>query len=289
MNPGSVFRLTVLSLVLAVLLPGRLNAVEIVAHRGASHDAPENTIRAVKLGWEQGADACEIDIRLSGDGQVILLHDAGTKRTTGVDLTAASTPADVLLKLDAGKWKGPQFEGELLPSLEALLREVPEGERLFIEIKTGPEIVPGLERLLRASSLRPEQRVFISFNYESIRAIKERFPDSEAYLLYGWKEDRETKQFPDIDRIIASAKAANLDGLDLDWNFPIDAEFVRKVHDAGLKLAVYTVDDAAVARRLKAAGVDSITTNRPGWLRAQLEGPDADAANGKGGGGDSRR
>src|SRR5690606_5583846 len=121
-------------------------ATEIVAHRGASHDAPENTVRAVRLGWEQKADACEIDIRLSSDGKIVLLHDTDTKRTAGAEHVASKTPLADLVKLDAGSWKGEEFKGELLPSLDDLLKVVPAGERLYIEIKTGAEIMPELER-----------------------------------------------------------------------------------------------------------------------------------------------
>lgn len=82
--------------------------------------------------------------------------------------------------------------------------------------------------------------------------------------------DKNTKQYPPIGELIAKAKAAQLDGLDLHYGFPIDADFVKQVHNAGLKLYVWTVDDPAIATRLAAAGVDGITTNRPEWLRQQL-------------------
>src|SRR4051812_33505820 len=80
--------------------------VEIVAHRGASYDAPENTVAAIKLAWEQKADASEFDVYLTKDGQIVISHDANTKRTTGVDKKVAEQTLEEIRRLDAGKWKG---------------------------------------------------------------------------------------------------------------------------------------------------------------------------------------
>ena len=84
----------------------------ITAHRGASDDAPENTLAAFRLAWQQGADAIEGDFRLSGDGVVVCIHDADTARTCGVKLPVADTPLARLRQLDYGRWKGEGFAGE---------------------------------------------------------------------------------------------------------------------------------------------------------------------------------
>ena len=125
--------------------------VEIVAHRGASFDAPENTVAAIKLAWEQKADAAEFDVFLSKDGKIVVIHDADTKRTAGVDRKVADTTLEELRKLDVGKWKDAKFAGEKIPTLEEMLATVPAGKRVFIEVKCGPEIVPELDRVLKAS------------------------------------------------------------------------------------------------------------------------------------------
>ncbi|MEW6306614.1 MAG: glycerophosphodiester phosphodiesterase family protein, partial [Verrucomicrobiota bacterium] len=105
-------------------------AVEIIAHRGASYDAPENTMASVKLGWKQKADGVEIDIWLTKDGKIILLHDENTKRTTGVDKKVHEQTFDELRRQDAGSWKDPKFKGEKLPTLDEVLKTVPKGKRL---------------------------------------------------------------------------------------------------------------------------------------------------------------
>src|SRR5204863_3482831 len=100
--------------VLGMALPGA--GVEIVAHRGSSEEAPENTLAAFRLGYEQ-ADACELDIHLSKDGHVVVLHDANTKRTAGLDKPVAEQTLAELRTLDAGKSKGGKFSNEKIPLL----------------------------------------------------------------------------------------------------------------------------------------------------------------------------
>jgi len=255
---------------LASLMSGlSSNGLEIVAHRGASYDAPENTLAALRLGFEQGAEAVECDIYLTQDGKIMLMHDPDTLRTAGVSNRMAVTTSRVLRRLDVGKWG--QWEGkgfsEPVPHLSEALKLVPEGKRIFIEIKCGPEILPELERVLKASRKKPEQTPLICFNYETLRQAKERLPKLEMYWLAG--ADKK-KQFPPVDELIEKAKAAKFEGLDLNYGFPIDREFVQKVHGAGLKLYTWTVDDPVVAAKQAEAGVDGITTNRPQWLREQL-------------------
>lgn len=261
------------TLLASLLAASRLCAAEIIAHRGASHDAPENTLAAFKLGYEQQADACELDIHLTKDGKAVVMHDADTGRTTGVSNKIAAQTLDKLRALDAGQWgqwKRKNFS-EKIPLLSEALTLVPDGKRMFIEIKVREEILPELDRVIAASGRKPEQLPIITFHYETARAAKARFPKHEVSWLASYEKDKATGKLPDIDELIRKAKAAGLDGLDLHFKFPIDTAFVKKVHAAGLKLYTWTVDDPAVARQHVAAGVDGITTNRPQWLRDQLE------------------
>jgi glycerophosphoryl diester phosphodiesterase len=248
-----------------------LVAVEIVAHRGASHDAPENTVAAFNLGWQQHADAVELDIHLTKDRQIVVIHDGDTKRTTGSSGAVANLSMAELRNLDAGSWKGPQWKREELPTLGEAIATIPDGKRMFIEIKCDPEVLPVLDGVLRSSGKKPEQLVIIGFGYATMLKAKQRFPGLAVYWIVGYGKDKRTGQYPDLATLIQKAKAAGLDGLDLNEKFPINAEFVAKVKDAGLQLHVWTVDDSPMARRLTAAGVNGITTNRPGWLREQLK------------------
>lgn len=246
------------------------SAVEIVGHRGASFDAPENTLASMKLAWKQKADAIETDIHLSKDGKLVVLHDFDTKRVGGVDKKIVDQTWDELQKIDVGSWKNEKFDGEKIPTLDSFLKTIPDGKRIFIEIKIGTEILPELAKVLKASGKKAEQLAIITFKYDVAKAAKARFPKHQIYWLSSWAKDKKTGQFPKIDEMIEQAKAAKLDGLDLNFNFPIDQAFVKKVHDAGLKIYTWTVDDVAVAKAEVEAGVDGITTNRPEFLREEL-------------------
>lgn len=248
-----------------------LYALEIVGHRGASYDAPENTLASLKLGWEQqGADGCELDVYLTKDGRIAGIHDKTTKRTTGTDGNVGEMTLDQLRQLDAGSWKGPQWKGEKIPTLEEALAAIPKGKKIFIEIKSGPEIVPELERVIKASKVPEKQLVFIAFGHETIKLAESRMPGIETYWLASAKKDKDGA-LPSVDSLIAKAKEAKVDGLDLDHRFNMDEAFVRRIKKAGLKLHVWTVNDAEVGQRLAALGVDGITTDRPEWLREQIK------------------
>jgi glycerophosphoryl diester phosphodiesterase len=241
--------------------------VDIVGHRGASYDAPENTVTAIKLAWEQKADGSEFDVYLTKDGKIVVIHDKDTKRTAGgINRPVAESTFDELRALDVGRWKGETFAGEKIPTLAGMLATVPPGKRVFIEVKCGPEIVPELDRVLKAAKLKPEQTPVISFNPAVIAAVKKARPDVPAY----WLVSLTAKKPPAAAQLVARAKEIHADGLDVSPAAVLDETFTRTVKDAGLKVYVWTVNDPAVAKRMVGLGVDGITTDRPGWLREQL-------------------
>jgi glycerophosphoryl diester phosphodiesterase len=248
----------------------------IVAHRGVPSEVPENTLVSFHRAWEQNADAVESDFWLTKDGKVICIHDGDTKRVTGVDLKVPESTLDQLRALDAGKWKGEQFAGEKLPTLAELLATVPAGKKVFLEIKCGPEIVPEFVRDVRASKVKPDQIVVITFKDAVIPAVKAAMPEVPAYLLYGFKIDDNGHPTETPDVVIARAKLLGADGIDLGFGPKvldvITPAVAAKAKAAGLSFHVWTIDDAAIAKRAIEIGADSITTNRAGGLRRELEG-----------------
>ncbi len=112
----------------------------VVAHRGASHDAPENTLPAFRLAWEQGADAIEGDFFLTKDGHIVCTHDRMTGRLNPgkVKLQVADSTLAELQALDVGSWKGETWRGERMPTLAEVFATVPAGKRILIEVKCGP-------------------------------------------------------------------------------------------------------------------------------------------------------
>jgi glycerophosphoryl diester phosphodiesterase len=248
-------------------------AVEIIGHRGASFDAPENTMAAFRLGYEQGADGVELDIHLTKDDQIVVMHDSDTARVGGSTNKIASATLAELRAFEIGhwgKWTNANFH-EKIPLLSEVLPIIPAGKKLFIEIKTGPEIVAPLVEVLKQAKTKPEQLIIITFNFESAIVAKKMLPQLKTYWLVGYAKDKATGKFPDLKQTIIKTKAGHLDGLDLNFNWPLTKETVGEIKRAGLECHVWTVDDAGKAKELVEAGVDSITTNRPKWLREQLK------------------
>ena len=248
-------------------------AQNIVAHRGASHDAPENTLASFRLAFEQNADAIEGDFFLTKDQQIVCIHDAKTKRTSGEEHDVAETTLEDLRKLDVGRWKDARFEGEKIPTFAEVLSVVPAGKKVYIEIKCGPEIVPYLIPVLKSSGLKAEQTIVISFNDRVIAATREQIPGIKAYWLVGFRENKETKAIePTLDTILKTAREIKTQGIDIQAHRTIvNAEFINRLRAEKLEFHIWTVNDPADARHFKSLGVDSITTDRPAFLRAELK------------------
>lgn len=247
------------------LPPGRSNAgpLRVVAHRGASDVAPENTLAAVDLAWRLGADAVEVDVRLTADRRVVVIHDPTTDRTAGVHLEVAATDSRHLRELDVGRHRHPCFAGERIPYLEEVLETIPTGRQLFIDIKCGPEILVPLGEAVTASGKRAQVAV-LGFDLDTLRTVKRMGPNVPAYWL------RAKRRFASYAGSLArQARAASMDGLDVHWS-GVTRHFIQAVRTAGLQLQVWTVDDPAHALRLQAQGVDGITTNCPGRVKSLL-------------------
>jgi glycerophosphoryl diester phosphodiesterase len=248
-----------------------LDQLEIIAHRGESHEAPENTLAAFRLAWKRQADAIELDVHLTRDGHLIVCHDADTYRTTGVSLAIRDRTMDDLRRLDAGSWKGPKWKGERLPSLEEALDTMPRGGRCFVELKCGSEGVPALVKAVRSANKSSDQIAIISFHSDALAEAKRCLPELSAYFLASVRRDAAAGKFvPDIGSLIETARSVGADGLDLSLHALEEPMVVDQIKDAGLGLYVWTVDDPDTARKAAALGVDGITTNQPAWLRAQL-------------------
>jgi glycerophosphoryl diester phosphodiesterase len=245
--------------------------VEIIAHRGASFDAPENTLAAFRLAFEQKADAIELDVHLSRDGRIVVIHDFTTHRIGGVDKAIREQDLGDLKLLDVGRWKDLRWVGERIPTLRESLQIVPPGKRVFIEIKSSAEIIPELERVLGASGLSTEQVVIIAFDYDTIVKAKKWMSQYECAWLIGFKPDaRRPDPAALCQEIVQRAHCAGLDGLDLNHIGPLTPSFMQTIRDAKLKTYVWTVDDVEAAKKMIDLGINSIATNRHGWLREQL-------------------
>lgn len=245
----------------------------IIGHRGASHDAPENTLAAFRLAWERGADGIEGDFQLTSDGRVVCIHDEDTERVSNVKHVVADTTFDQLRTIDVGVWKAEKWRGEKIPSLEEVLKTIPPDGKIFVELKTGPEIVEPMAKVLAASALRSEQVVVISFRADTIEACEKLSPQLRTHWLTDYKKDENGQWKPSAKKVTDTVQRIGADGLGskalLEF---VDKAFIEQYRKAGEdEFHVWTVDDLEVARRYQQLGAWSITTNRPGWLHKELQ------------------
>lgn len=245
---------------------------EIIAHRGASAEAPENTLAAIQIAWQHGADAAEIDVLLTADGQLVAIHDETTLRTGGVDWMVKDRTLAELKTLDVGSWKSPRFASERIPTLAEVLEIVPLDKRLFIEVKSGVTAIPELVRIVPSVKTSREQTVLISLDFDTIVAAKRALPDRLAFWV--------TEQFasgvansplkPTTSELIQRAKAAGLDGLDINDLVIRPSGDIAAIRQAGLHTCIWTVNSVDRARWLRDEGMESITTDVPATLLAGL-------------------
>ncbi|MFD0889497.1 glycerophosphodiester phosphodiesterase, partial [Streptosporangium algeriense] len=242
--------------------------VSVVAHRGASAYAPENTVVAFELAREQHADLFELDVQESRDHELVVVHDTTLTRTTDIErVFPGRSPWRVgdftlaeIRRLDAGSWFAAKYRDERVPTLGEALRAMDgSGLGLLLEIKA-PHLYPGVERRV-ADELRrnpawlaPGRLIVQSFDWDSMRTFHRIMPQVPVGLL----------GTPPASRL------AELAGFARQINPPygdLTPGYVRNVHDRRMEVFTWTVDDRAAMRRVISQGVDGVITNRPDVLR----------------------
>jgi glycerophosphoryl diester phosphodiesterase len=244
--------------------------MDIIAHRGASAHAPENTMAAFRLAWESGADGIELDVRLSRDDEIVVHHDGTTRRSAGVNLIIADTDSDILRSLDVGRWKGEAFAGETMPFLAEVLQEAPQDSWVLVEMKCGPEIIPALQVTLAQTASR-SRIMLIAMRLDTLAACCVALPHIPCSLVVPCVRPTAGRKtcLPHSLALIELAKDYGLAGLDPDYR-GINRDFAAAVCAAGLKLFTWTVNSAIDARRLALLGLHAITTDYPAELRLAL-------------------
>jgi glycerophosphoryl diester phosphodiesterase len=235
----------------------------LLAHRGASADAPENTLTAFQEAAAQGADGVELDVMVCGSGEVVCCHDEQLDRLAGLDWNVQRTPYARLREADVGSRLG--FAPERIPLLEEALRALPSHFLINIELKCDHVEDLGLSEKVAAlvADLGLRERVVVSsFNPLSLF----RYAAADRSVRRGFLIDPDKAFLP--QRAILTPLTAN-HSVHPHFSQVTEAR-ARAWRDAGLELAVWTVDDAAEARRLEQLGCAYCITNRPRALRDAL-------------------
>jgi len=236
----------------------------IIAHRGESYDAPENTLASINLAWKRKADAVEVDVQLTKDKKIVVIHDNSTLRTGGKLKKISTTNYYDLVKIDAGKFKAEKWKDEKIPLLDEVLDTIPKKKILFVEIKSDAQIIKPLQKLIDRKKIKPRQIKFIGFDIDTMKSLKKILPEFESYWII---EGKHYKKKIDLDKTIMKCKSAGFDGLDIEEKRYLTKEVIQTVKDAGLTIYTWTVDNPGRAEQLYKDGIDGITTNRAYWLK----------------------
>lgn len=242
----------------AIQVTGRQDDVAISAHRGSSLSAPENTLAAIEQAIEDGADYVELDVRQTTDGHLVLLHDRDLRRVAGDPRPIWEVPFAEVRRLDAGRWFGPAFEGEPIPTLSEAIDTLRGRAGLYLEIKTAPQ-TPDLTRRVVATLQREnfvDQTLLAALEPAVLYQARQLEPTLRTSLLVhsaiGAVEGQPFEALALREALVTPARAAAVRG-----------------HDHALH--VWTVNDRRAMSRLIDIGVDNIITDRPALLAGLLE------------------
>ncbi len=235
----------------------------VLGHRGASADAPENTLAAFRLAVEQGADGVELDAWRCASGEVVVAHDEDLRRVAGADLHVPDAPLAALRALDVGAWKGEHFRGERIPLLSEVLDALP-GAVVNVELKSrGRDLRLGeaAARII-ARSGAADRVIVSSFDWRLLVAFRLAAPEVPIGLLFDGDHAWRLRLWTALRLVGPSAvhPEARL----------VTPERARAWSARGLAMNVWTVDEAEEAARLSALGATALITNHPARLREML-------------------
>lgn len=233
-----------------------LNVAEIVAHRGASFDAPENTIKAIELAIEQGADAVEVDVRESRENIPILFHDTTTSRTTNdqISRVIANMTLDQIKELDAGSWFDSDFSGEQVPTLEEALLVMQGRVRIFIELKVDTDSINNSVLELIETYDLTQDVVIMSFKKDQLIKIKTLKPEMQTLLLL-------SSFYGDMNLLVKDERIDMFGFSEILFNEnPI---YVELIHQNSKKIYAYTINDENTISDVVNKDADGIITDRP--------------------------
>ncbi|WP_309090961.1 glycerophosphodiester phosphodiesterase [Domibacillus sp.] len=220
----------------------------IFAHRGASGTYPENTMAAFRAAAQKGADGIELDVQMTRDGELVIIHDETVNRTTNGRGAIGRMTLDELAQLDAGSWFSPSCSGEKIPTLDEFFKWAAGNKlQINIELKTNKVPYHGIEKqvldLIDAYQMR-ERIIISSFNFDSIKRVIELDPYIAVAGLV-WKIRRDA---------LARAKELGLRALHTQSSYALSG-YGREAVDSGMLLRLYTINHPKEWERIRSSGV----------------------------------
>lgn len=236
--------------------PATPGSLRIIAHRGYSARAPENTLASLRLALEAGADAVEWDIHTAACGTPVLFHDPHLGRTTNGVGPVRRRTASQLRALDAGSWFSSEFAGEPIPTLAEAFELVRDRAEVVAEVKGWREM-EDIDRMVRVTSEAgmTGRTLFIAMDWN----VLDRAARVEPGLRIAYIVERPER----FDEALERARGRERAGLAVDYRFLLaDPERASRAREAGLDTGVWTVNDPADAERLRQLGIRDFTTDR---------------------------
>jgi glycerophosphoryl diester phosphodiesterase len=235
----------------------------IIGHRGAAGEAPENTLASFQLALEQGAEAVELDVHETADGELVVCHDDTIDRTTNGSGAIHRLTVEELQRYDAGMWFHESYAGERVPTLEQVFQLLPKHIMINVEVKCSysPRLAKRLVELLEQYG-RLQQDVISSFSHKVLHQLKQDEPRLKVGLLYT----------ADLVRHRSLAETAGFEVYSLHpYHLLCQPEDVADLTEHGLCTYPYTANKEEHLHRLIQAGVTGIITDFPGRLKKLLE------------------
>jgi len=232
--------------------------VMVIAHRGASATAPENTLASIRQAIADGADWVEIDVQETADGEVVVIHDSDFMKLAGVNLRVWEAGMEQIAGIDVGGWFAPEFTEERVPRLADVLSEVKGRSKLIVELKYyghDQQLEQRVIDLIEAADMQGDTMI-MSLEYAGIQKVRVLRPDWKIGLL-------SARAIGDLTRLDVDFLAVNM--------AMARSSLIKMAHGAGKELFVWTVNDTLTMSQMMSLGVDGIITDKPLRAREVLE------------------
>lgn len=240
----------------------------VVAHRGSSGSAPENTLAAFAKAVDEGADAIELDVRMTQDFHLVVHHDQNVRRTSNGKGLIWDKTLQQLRMLDAGSWFSARFEGQQIPTLRQVLEMLPDHLQVNIEAKTDGDPRKNLRFeescILIILEKKFEDRALVtSFDHKFIKRMRDLYPAIKTGALY--VPVRDIRKKPSS---IARTTGAKLFGCSIGQ---LRRAFIEDAHAHKMKIACYTVNTKPQLAKALRLGIDAVITDFPGRMVQALK------------------